>query len=78
MSVNRTYTAEIPARCTTSLPSSGSLKITLMAIASTAMRWRHRARSRAHLRELEAHLLDDIGMLPEQRDCEAHKPFWVR
>jgi len=78
MSVNRTYTPEIPAHCTAGLRSSGSLKTALLAIASTAMLWQQRARSRAHLRELEAHLLDDIGMSPVQRDREAHKPFWVR
>ena len=50
----------------------------LLAIASTAMLWWQRARSRTHLRDLEAHLLDDIGMSPEQRDREVHKPFWVR
>lgn len=78
MSVNRTYTTEIPARCTTGLRSSGSLKTALLAIASTTMLWQRRARSRIHLRDLEAHLLDDIGISPERRDREVHKPFWVR
>lgn len=40
------------------------------------MRWQHRAAHRAHLADLEPHLLRDIGLTPAERDKEARKPFW--
>jgi len=78
MPVNRLYTAEMPARRTTGPCSSGFLKAALLSVVSAAMMWRQRAHDRAHLRDLEPHHLDDIGMSPERRAREVRKPFWVR
>ena len=41
------------------------------------MRWQYRAADRAHLADLEPHLLKDIGLTPAERDREARKPFWI-
>ncbi|MDX1539948.1 MAG: DUF1127 domain-containing protein [Geminicoccaceae bacterium] len=38
--------------------------------------WRARVRDRRRLAELNAHLLDDIGVAPAWRDAEVGKPFW--
>ena len=38
--------------------------------------WRARVRDRRRLAELNAHLLDDIGVAPACRDAEVGKPFW--
>ena len=41
------------------------------------LEWQARARSRAALTGLDAHLLNDIGLDPALADREAAKPFWV-
>lgn len=38
--------------------------------------WRARLAERRHLSQLDAHLLDDIGMDAERAQREATKPFW--
>ena len=38
--------------------------------------WRSRARQRRHLSELDAHLLDDIGVDPRSARREAAKWIW--
>jgi uncharacterized protein YjiS (DUF1127 family) len=38
--------------------------------------WRHRARSRSELAQLDAHLLRDIGVSRETARFVADKPFW--
>ncbi|MEM9371675.1 MAG: DUF1127 domain-containing protein [Pseudomonadota bacterium] len=38
--------------------------------------WRHRARTRMELSDLEPHMLRDIGVTPEQAEHEIAKPFW--
>ncbi|MEM0987845.1 MAG: DUF1127 domain-containing protein [Pseudomonadota bacterium] len=43
---------------------------------STIMLWQARARSRAHLAELDAAQLDDIGVSAEEAHRESAKPFW--
>jgi uncharacterized protein YjiS (DUF1127 family) len=35
-----------------------------------------RQQQRRALRALERHMLDDIGITPEQAETEARKPFW--
>lgn len=40
--------------------------------------WLFRRRSRRHLRDLDAHLLRDIGLDSELIRREARKPFWRR
>lgn len=39
-------------------------------------RWHHNYRSRRHLNELPPHLLDDLGLSPDQVAPEVSKPFW--
>lgn len=39
--------------------------------------WITRYQTRRVLRELDAHLLKDIGVTPEQAGGEAAKPFWI-
>ena len=39
--------------------------------------WHNRSRQRAHLGNLNAHLLKDIGVTAEQAEFEAGKQFWI-
>jgi len=39
--------------------------------------WQHRFNSRRQLRELDARLLNDIGLDTRAAQREADKPFWV-
>lgn len=43
---------------------------------ATLALWRRRARSRRELRELDEHLLRDIGVSRGVAEHEAAKPFW--
>jgi uncharacterized protein YjiS (DUF1127 family) len=45
-------------------------------IAAAIRLWRRRTRSRQQLRELNDHLLKDIGLSREAASYEAAKPFW--
>lgn len=38
--------------------------------------WEIRLRTRKHLRNLDRHLLRDIGLDPMAADAEAMRPFW--
>lgn len=38
----------------------------------------HRMRERRRLRQMDDHLLEDIGLTREVADREASKPFWER
>lgn len=38
--------------------------------------WRNRARQRRRLRELDDHLLSDIGITRVDAEREERKPFW--
>ena len=40
------------------------------------MLWRLRSASRSHLRRLEAHQLDDVGLDAETRQRECARWFW--
>ncbi len=42
----------------------------------TVLRWIERSRQRQALAVLERHLLEDIGVTPEDARREAEKPFW--
>lgn len=44
-----------------------------MAVVAT---WYERARQRRDLRELDLHLLRDIGLTARRAWAEAEKPFW--
>ncbi len=48
----------------------------LMNIAATLYQWQVRAEQRQRLGELDAHALDDMGILPSQAKAEARKPFF--
>ena len=50
----------------------------LSRIPSLLMQWQRRSSERTHLRDLDAYLLDDVGMSRTDRDREARKPFWRR
>lgn len=41
-------------------------------------RQRERHHTRRQLRDLDARLLDDVGISPHQAEREARKPFWRR
>ena len=48
-------------------------------LTSRLVAWRHQAqhhRSRQRLKDLERHLLDDIGIDRHTSEREARKPFW--
>lgn len=49
----------------------------MKAAAVTVKAWVLRARSRRHLRQLDARLLADVGLTRVQSIEEAQKPFWV-
>ncbi|HAM48359.1 MAG TPA: DUF1127 domain-containing protein [Alphaproteobacteria bacterium] len=40
--------------------------------------WRHRVLYRQHLRGLDDHLLDDLGLTRAEAEREAARPFWQR
>lgn len=40
--------------------------------------WAASARTRRHLSKLDAHLLRDIGLTPEDAQVEASRPFWFQ
>jgi len=46
------------------------------ALLNTWLRWSERSRQRADLRELNEHLLNDIGITRQQALDEANRPFW--
>lgn len=54
-------------------PSLGGL---LRQLQATLQLWSRRARSRRELRELDDHLLRDIGISRGVAEHEAAKPFW--
>ena len=45
-------------------------------VAVTSSKWADRARTRRALKDLDPHLLRDIGVTPEAADIEANKRFW--
>lgn len=44
----------------------------------TVRMWRHRVLYRHHLRELDDHLLSDLGLTRAEAEREAARPFWQR
>ncbi|MEP5154901.1 DUF1127 domain-containing protein [Planktotalea sp.] len=45
-------------------------------VAVTSSKWAKRRRTRRSLRNLDSHLLNDIGLTPEAAEIEANKRFW--
>ena len=48
----------------------------LAAAWSTLKTWHRRATARSHLAQLDARMLDDIGLTPDEARRIASKPFW--
>ena len=46
------------------------------SVMSTLKLWANRARQRRQLREIPAHLLEDMGISQEALQTEMNKPFW--
>ena len=46
------------------------------ALLNTWLWWSERSRQRADLRDLDEHLLKDIGITRQQALDEANRPFW--
>jgi uncharacterized protein YjiS (DUF1127 family) len=55
------------------LPTAARL---VRQIASTVTLWSQRHRSRLALKNVDAHMLRDIGLDPASAAIEATKPFW--
>ena len=60
---------------------SGATRLPLIAVlalrfAAVVTYWDHLYRSRTTLKDLDPHLLRDIGLTPEQAAQEWQKPFW--
>lgn len=57
-----------------------SLAITLFVMPEKGLdvlnAWEARLRQRQHLARLDAQILDDMGMTPEDAARESAKPFW--
>jgi len=49
----------------------------LKQVADTINTWIVRGRQRRDLAQLDARMLDDVGISEEQREIELSKPFWV-
>ncbi|TVO58598.1 DUF1127 domain-containing protein [Denitromonas halophila] len=48
------------------------------ALRTTITVWRKRSAARRELRELDEHVLRDVGISRSQADFEGRKPFWVK
>lgn len=48
----------------------------VLRLPQTVVAWDQRRRTRADLRALDAHLLQDIGLNWADARTEAEKPFW--
>lgn len=47
-----------------------------VCVAVTSSKWAMRYRTRRSLKNLDPHLLRDIGLTPDAVDIEANKRFW--
>lgn len=55
---------------------SGIRKVTFAEHAARLLCWYDRARQRRQLKNLDEHMLDDIGVTCTQAEAEARKPGW--
>jgi uncharacterized protein YjiS (DUF1127 family) len=53
-----------------------STRVRITAAWRVVLEWRRRARSRALLRSLSPHLVQDFCRDPMEAEREARKPFW--
>ncbi len=56
-----------------SLPPLSRVMLRAAVLVAT---WDNRARTRRHLRDLDHHILKDIGIDPMRAEAEAERPFW--
>jgi uncharacterized protein YjiS (DUF1127 family) len=69
-------TSFTPATATSYVSSSDVRKVNLAGYAAQLLRWYDRARQRRQLKNMDARLLDDIGVTRSQAVEEARKPGW--
>ena len=60
-----------------SLGTPGTIGNALRETLVTANIWRNRYVQRRELANLDAHMLRDIGITPDQARHEVDKPFWI-
>ena len=60
------------------LGTIGLIRSTLLRLVDQLLTWQDRARERAHLRDLNDHMMKDLGLSRADVDREASKPFWRR
>jgi len=68
------YSAYVPVQSYSALPYAITL---LRRAAATILLWHSRQNERQALRDLDGHLLEDIGKTHGQAHAEANKPFWI-
>ncbi|TVT50867.1 MAG: DUF1127 domain-containing protein [Denitromonas halophila] len=71
-----THKACAPAVARTDIASA--LRQLGHALRTTITVWRKRSAARRELRELDEHVLRDVGISRSQADFEGSKPFWVK
>ena len=54
----------------------GGVKFAIVRLFELLIAWQERERQRHHLRELDDHLLRDMGISRADVEYEASKPFW--
>ncbi len=54
----------------------GGVKFAIVRLFELLIEWQDRERQRHHLRELNDHLLRDMGISRADVEYEASKPFW--
>lgn len=52
------------------------LAVVAVRFASLVVSWETRRRTRYHLKNLDDHLLRDVGLTPDQARVEAARMFW--
>ena len=60
------------------LGTMGLIRSALLRLVDQLLTWQDRARERAHLRDLNDHMMKDLGLSRADIDREAGKPFWRR
>lgn len=72
-SIGSSRTTNLPSFQATEIPSpfAGWGRFALRLLRAYERQQQRRA-----LRELDRHMLDDIGVTPEEAEAEARKPFW--
>ncbi len=58
-------------------PLESAIPLDLAVLWAIVRRWHARITQRGHLAQLDARLLDDIGVTSEQAQAEIGKPFWL-